>query len=55
MNLHEHQAKALFREFSIPVPDGDAAFSVAEAVSIANLLGATPNGSGKKTSFAIST
>ena len=39
MNLHEHQAKALFREFSIPVPEGDAAFSVAEAVSVANLLG----------------
>ncbi len=39
MNLHEHQAKALFREFSIPVPEGDAAFTVAEAVSIANLLG----------------
>ena len=39
MNLHEHQAKALFREFSIPVPDGDAAFSVDEAVSVANLLG----------------
>lgn len=39
MNLHEHQSKALFREFNIPVPEGGAAFSVDEAVSLANVLG----------------
>ena len=39
MNLHEHQAKALFRQFRIPVPEGDAAFSPDEAVEIARRLG----------------
>jgi succinyl-CoA synthetase beta subunit len=39
MNLHEHQAKALFRQFKIPVPDGDAAFDVAQAEKIAADLG----------------
>ena len=39
MNLHEHQAKALFRQFQIPVPDGDAAFSADEAVEVARRLG----------------
>lgn len=39
MNLHEHQSKALFREFNIPVPEGDAVFSVDEAISLASVLG----------------
>ena len=39
MNLHEHQSKALFREFGIPVPDGDAAFDAQQAVEIAKKLG----------------
>ena len=39
MNLHEHQSKALFREFGIPVPDGDAAFDAQQAVDIAKKLG----------------
>ncbi len=39
MNLHEHQAKALFRQFRIPVPEGDAAFSPDEAIEIARRLG----------------
>ncbi len=39
MNLHEHQAKALFRQFHIPVPEGDAAFSPDEAIEIARRLG----------------
>ncbi len=39
MNLHEHQSKALFRQFNIPVPDGDAAFDSQQAVAIAKQLG----------------
>ncbi len=39
MNLHEHQAKSLFRQFHIPVPAGDAAFDVAQAEKIAAELG----------------
>ena len=39
MNLHEHQAKALFRQFNIPVPDGDAAFDTEQALDIATKLG----------------
>ncbi len=39
MNLHEHQSKQLFRQFKIPVPDGDAAFDSEQAVAIAKQLG----------------
>ncbi len=39
MNIHEHQAKALLAEYSVPVPLGKAAFSVDEAVSVATELG----------------
>ena len=39
MNLHEHQAKNLFREFGIPVPPGRPAFSVREAMAAAEELG----------------
>jgi len=39
MNLHEHQAKNLFREFGIPVPAGRPAFSVREAMAAAEELG----------------
>ena len=39
MNLHEHQSKQLFRQFNIPVPDGDAAFEPEQAVAIAKQLG----------------
>ncbi len=42
MNLHEHQAKSLFRQFQIPVPDGDTAFSADEAVEVARRLGGEP-------------
>jgi succinyl-CoA synthetase beta subunit len=31
MNIHEHQAKELLRQYGIPTPDGIAAFSVREA------------------------
>src|SRR5258708_39936850 len=40
MNIHEYQAKAVLREFSVPVPRGHAAFSVAEAVKAAQDLDA---------------
>ena len=39
MNLHEHQAKNLFRDFGIPVPAGRPAFSVREAMAAAEELG----------------
>ena len=39
MNVHEHQAKALFREYGVPVPDGEVANTPAEAASAARSLG----------------
>jgi succinyl-CoA synthetase beta subunit len=39
MNIHEYQAKAVLREFGVPVPRGIAAFNVAEAVKAAEELG----------------
>ena len=39
MNIHEYQAKAVLREFGVPVPRGVAAFSVDEALKGANELG----------------
>ncbi len=38
MNIHEYQAKALFRKYQIPVPNGDVAFSPEEAASVAKTL-----------------
>lgn len=35
MKVHEYQAKELFRSYGVPVPDGQAAFSVEEAVDLA--------------------
>src|SRR5689334_2388521 len=39
MNIHEYQAKAVLREFGVPVPRGVPAFSVDEAVNGAKELG----------------
>jgi succinyl-CoA synthetase beta subunit len=39
MNIHEYQAKAVLREFGVPVPRGIPAFTVAEAEKAANELG----------------
>ncbi len=36
MNIHEYQAKAVLREFGVPVPRGQAAFSVEEATKAAH-------------------
>src|SRR5271165_7300982 len=40
MNIHEYQAKAVLREFDVPVPRGVAAHSVEEAVKAAEALAA---------------
>jgi succinyl-CoA synthetase beta subunit len=39
MNIHEYQAKAVLREFGVPVPRGFAAFTVAEAEKAASDVG----------------
>src|SRR6058998_771426 len=39
MKIHEHQAKALLREFAVPVPRGDIATTPAEARAVAARLG----------------
>src|SRR5207253_8837116 len=36
MNIHEYQAKAVLREFGVPVPRGQPAFSVEEAIKAAH-------------------
>lgn len=38
MKIHEYQAKELFRQFDIPVPTGQVAFTPDEAVSAAKML-----------------
>lgn len=39
MNLHEYQAKELFREFHIPVPQGEIAANAEQAVEVSKHLG----------------
>ncbi len=39
MNVHEYQAKGLFREFGVPVPEGELATTPAEAEQAARALG----------------
>jgi succinyl-CoA synthetase beta subunit len=39
MDIHEHQAKAVLKEFGVPVPRGFPAFTVEEAVQAATQLG----------------
>ena len=41
MKIHEYQAKALLREFGVPVPAGDVATTPAEARAVAARLGGT--------------
>lgn len=38
MNIHEYQAKQLYREYGIATPNGHEAFSVDEAVAAAKKL-----------------
>jgi len=42
MKIHEYQAKELFRQYSVPVPDGNVAFSKDEAKEIAASLKGFP-------------
>ena len=39
MNIHEYQARALFRQAGIPVPEGDVATTPAQVEEIARRLG----------------
>ena len=39
MKIHEYQAKAILREFGVPVPNGEAADTPAQAKAIATKLG----------------
>lgn len=39
MRLHEYQAKTLFRQYEIPVPDSHLAMTVDEAVAVAKSIG----------------
>ncbi len=38
MNIHEYQAKELYRKYGVPTPNGHAAFTVDEAVAAAKKL-----------------
>ncbi|HEC32181.1 MAG TPA: ADP-forming succinate--CoA ligase subunit beta [Deltaproteobacteria bacterium] len=42
MKIHEYQAKELFDRFEVPIPRGSVAFSVDEAVKVAESLGKFP-------------
>ncbi|MAJ44842.1 MAG: ADP-forming succinate--CoA ligase subunit beta [Candidatus Marinimicrobia bacterium] len=42
MNIHEYQGKQIFRDAGVPVPEGYPAFSVDEAVEIAEKIGSFP-------------
>lgn len=42
MNIHEYQAKELFKKYGIPVPEGGVAFQADEAVAIAKELANFP-------------
>ncbi|MDN5871276.1 MAG: ADP-forming succinate--CoA ligase subunit beta [Nitrococcus sp.] len=39
MDIHEHQAKDLLREFGVPVPNGAVAFTRVQAIEVAQELG----------------
>ncbi|MFH1983814.1 MAG: ADP-forming succinate--CoA ligase subunit beta [Pseudomonadota bacterium] len=42
VKIHEYQAKMLFRKFGVPVPEGGVAFSVKEALEVAEGLDGFP-------------
>ncbi len=42
MKVHEHQAKEIFAKYGLPVPKGYPAFTVEEAVEVAQQLGKFP-------------
>ena len=39
MKIHEYQGKEILRRYNVPVPRGNVAFSVDEAVNVAKDLG----------------
>lgn len=41
MNLHEYQAKQLFRQYGLPVSNGEVVFNAEEALNVANKSGAS--------------
>ena len=45
MNIHEYQAKALLGAYGVPILKGEEAFSVDEAVAVADRLGGPSSGS----------
>lgn len=38
MNLHEYQAKQLFAKYNLPVPNGQVAYNVDDALQVASQL-----------------
>ena len=42
MKIHEHQGKELFRKYGVPVPNGGPAFTVEEALKVADSLSGYP-------------
>ncbi len=42
MKLHEHQAKEIFARYGLPVPEGKVAFTLKEALQVAEELGNFP-------------
>ena len=42
MNIHEYQGKQIFKEAGVSVPLGYPAFSVDEALEVANKIGSLP-------------
>ncbi len=42
VNIHEYQAKAILREFGVPVPDGHVCYNGASAREWAKRLGDGP-------------
>ena len=38
MNIHEYQAKFILKQFGVPVPNGDVAFTAEQAVDVANKI-----------------
>ena len=39
MQIHEYQAKSIFKEYGIPVPEGEIATNIKEAVDITRIIG----------------
>ena len=46
MNIHEYQAKEIFRKYGIPIPPGEVATTPEEAEAIARKFGSDGRGQG---------